>query len=193
MLIAGLEQSFAGWIPSYAVLTDVSSRSNATIFGTIFWGSSTIFRFVIASMSMLASRKVKLLVFSLFLCGIVCLVILQTGIVWFTVLFSSLSFGVTSSAIFPLLISLPAEYEIRFKPNQIANMMMTAVLSSGGMPGVTGMLMGWNIDVMFFWLAFLAGLLLVDLNFICSGMEKIRNEENSRSKDIELQEKLMNE
>ena len=184
MLIAGLEQSFAGWIPSYAVLTNVSNRSNATIYGTIFWGVSTIFRFVIASMSMLASRKVKLLVFSLFVCGVVCLIILQVGIVWFTVLFSSLSFGVTSSAIFPLLISLPAEYEIRFKPSQIANMMMTAVLSSGGMPGVTGMLMGWNIDVMFFWLAFLAGLLLVDLNFIFSGMEQIRNEEGSGAKDV---------
>ena len=171
LLIAGFEHSFAGWIPSYAVLSEVADRAEATLFNSVFWMTSTLFRFIVASLTWSSSRKIKLLTSSLLLCSIVCLVMLLSGNIWITVTLSSFLFGTATSAIFPLLISLPTEFGVRFRPDEIATIMMTAVLSSEVLPSVVGVLMGHNIDYLFVWLLILSGLLWIILKLILKEME----------------------
>ena len=51
-------------------------------------------------------------------------------------------------------------------------MMMTAVIASGGLPGVTGMLMKINVNLMFYWLVGLALLMYFDLQLVFKGLEE---------------------
>jgi len=97
-----------GWIPTYAVLTGTFSRTDAAIFSTIFWTSSTICRFIVASLTMAGTRKMKNLIFLLSAFGLISLLLIQFGLFRAVIVFSSFSFGAATSGIFPLLLSIPA-------------------------------------------------------------------------------------
>jgi len=68
-------------------------------------------------------------------------------------------------------------------------MMITAVLTSGGLPGVTGLLMKIHIDLMFYWLVGLVLLMFIDVKMIFKGLDK--RGEDSNSIKIEMKEKLV--
>jgi hypothetical protein len=60
---------------------------------------------------------------------------------WLTAIFGSLAFGTSTSLVFPLLLSLPQEFGVKFKPEQLSNMMFPSFLASMLLTGITGKLM----------------------------------------------------
>ena len=74
-LTSGIESTVAGWFPSYSVESVGTSKSEATIYVTIFWGLNTLFRFVNASLpSIKGSIKLNTLVPCILLTSILCVV-----------------------------------------------------------------------------------------------------------------------
>lgn len=71
-LIAGIESVVTGWIPTYAVLAGEFTKDDATIYGSLFWTMSTIFRFIAVFLNIKTTVKLKTLLLTLFLCGLVC-------------------------------------------------------------------------------------------------------------------------
>lgn len=53
------------------------------------------------------------------------------------------------SAVFPLILSAPTEYRIKFKPEQMSNLLLSPILSSGFSTGVTGALMSLKVSLLF--------------------------------------------
>lgn len=53
------------------------------------------------------------------------------------------------SAVFPLIMSVSSEYSIKFKPEQMSNLLLSPILSSGFSTGVTGALMSFKVGLLF--------------------------------------------
>lgn len=115
-LIAGIEMTTNGWLPTYGVQIVGLSTSEVTIYGTFFWTMSTTFRFAAAATSMPSSYKLIGLVSSMLICSLLCILLQNIGSYGYAAEFGSLSYGVNSSAVFPLLVSISTEYNIRIEP-----------------------------------------------------------------------------
>jgi len=55
---AGLESSYAVWIPTYAVMTKISSKEEAIIYIMAFYLTMTISRFFLAVLAISKNKKV---------------------------------------------------------------------------------------------------------------------------------------
>jgi hypothetical protein len=84
----------------------------------------------------------------------------------------SFSYGATCSALFPLLLSVSGEFGIRFQPDQIANMMIASNLSAGLVTTLTGKLMAYKIELLFYWLAVMSVWLGLNSLFMFRQMAK---------------------
>ena len=76
-------------------------------------------------------------------------------------MFGSIFFGISCSAVYPLFIAICKEYNLRMKPEQTANMMFVPILATMCITGPTGLLMKWNLSLLFGILAVLASVLWV--------------------------------
>lgn len=132
----------------------------------------TLFRFVKAAFSCRITIKLKILLFSLILSAILCLIFQHLNLLTLTLLFGSVGYGASCSAIFPLMLSIPAEYGLKFRPEQIANIMVAAHLSSGVISAITGQIMSWKIDLLFYWLTVMSIWLCINSLIIFEKMEK---------------------
>lgn len=74
-LISGIESTFSGWMPSYAVNTDIFQLDDAAICCTLFWGMSTLFRFLSATIPLPNTLKLKMLVLCILTCSVMCLLL----------------------------------------------------------------------------------------------------------------------
>jgi succinate-acetate transporter protein len=74
----------------------------------MFWGTLTIFRFVAAHIKITCSRKLNYLINLVFVFSIICFILNEMGNYLLTLVLGSLGFGVACSAIFSLLVSVPA-------------------------------------------------------------------------------------
>jgi fucose permease len=115
-LIAGIEMTTNGWLPTYGVQIVGLTTSEVTIYGTFFWTMSTTFRFAAAVTSVPSSYKLIGLVTSMLVCSLFCILLQNIGSYSYAADFGSLSYGVNSSAVFPLLVSISTEYNIRIEP-----------------------------------------------------------------------------
>ena len=111
-MIAGIEMTVSGWIPSYAVMVKILNRKEATVYGTLFWSVSTIFRFVAAAITIRNTIKLKSLLFLVFVCSGTCFVLNYLQYFGAAALVGSLCYGMACSAVFPLLVSISLEYKI---------------------------------------------------------------------------------
>jgi fucose permease len=107
-LDVGVEFTASGWFSSYAVLTNSMDKAQATICGTLFWTASTFFRFLAAGSSAKCSVKLRWLMIGILVCSVVFLGLHIMGAYRITAIFGSIGFGVTCSAVFPLLMSVPS-------------------------------------------------------------------------------------
>lgn len=57
----GQEAAFGGWISSYTVLHNLSSKEHATFYSSLYWISITFFRFAFAVLKGSPTRKVQIL------------------------------------------------------------------------------------------------------------------------------------
>lgn len=105
-MIAGIEMTVSGWIPSYAVMVKILNRKEATVYGTLFWSVSTIFRFLAAAITAKNTLKLKLLLLSVFLCSGTCFILNYFAYFGAAALVGSMCYGMACSAVFPLLVSI---------------------------------------------------------------------------------------
>lgn len=78
----------------------------------------------------------------------------------------SVCFGISCSAVYPLLIGIFKEFNIKLRPEQTANMMFVPILSNMCLTGTTGAIMKYDLDYLFYSLAFMAILLLIDWTWL---------------------------
>ena len=115
-LIAGIEYTVPGWLPSYAVLVNIVDKSEATIYTTLFWSGSTLIRFVAAALTLKSSIKLKFLLALVLICSGACCVLHKCDEYSAAALAGSIGYGLACSAVFPLIISVSVEFGIKFAP-----------------------------------------------------------------------------
>lgn len=75
-------------------------------------------------------------------------------------MFGSFAFGVSTSGLFALFLAIPADFGVKFKPKQVSTMMAASVLASGLVTSITGELMSYKTEFLFYWLAIMSGWLV---------------------------------
>ena len=116
-LTSGIESTVSGWFPSYAVEAAGRTKSSATIFGTIFWGTNTLFRFINASLpSIKGGLKLNIMTTCIFLSSIACVIFNFFENHEMAVEVGSVLFGISCSAVYPLLIGIFKEFGIKLRP-----------------------------------------------------------------------------
>lgn len=106
-IYVGVETSFGGWIPSFAVLTSVTDNAGATRFPSLFWVLLTMFRFLLAFAPGTSTRKLKILIEGIFYSGIVSLVVVYAGHIELACYLGAVLFGLTMSSVYPLVFTYP--------------------------------------------------------------------------------------
>ena len=81
-------------------------------------------------------------------------------------------YGMACSAVLPLILSISMDYRIKFNANQISYILISPVLSNMGLASLLGMLMGWNIDLLFECLMGISLLIIVDVWFLFRQMTR---------------------
>ena len=104
-LYAGVEHSFAGWIPSYAQAAQMASGSGAAYFASAFWAAITVGRFLAVPESA-RFRPQTIVTTALVGCLLsVAVVLLWPGIGWVLWL-ATLGLGLSLAAIIPTMLAL---------------------------------------------------------------------------------------
>ena len=88
-------------------MRNFSSKEHATSYSSIYWFSITFFRFAF----LFAPGKIKQKIYALVIVGVFCS-IFSVVLIYFVnpelgLVFGSIIFGMSNSALFPLLLSLP--------------------------------------------------------------------------------------
>ena len=103
------------------------------------------------------------------------LILSALGFREFTVLLGSICFGISCSAIYPLFSSVNKEFEIKMKPDQIANVMFVPILSNMLLTSPIGVMMRWNMDFLFYALTAIAGGIWIIWRLLNREMSRIRD------------------
>ena len=153
MLLVGEETAFGGWVSSYAVINHIQNKEDATFYGSLFWVTVTLFRFIFLVLPGKPSKKsLVMYIISVFVAGSSLLflhVFPQQASAW--VIYSSVGFGIAFSILFPLLLSTPKEFGIDLKPSDNSNFVIAASLGEGIVAVLTGYLMDWfGSDMLFY-------------------------------------------
>ena len=160
-MVVGVELTSTGWIPSYAVLTGVSTTEEATKYGSFYYIVVIICRFVSPNLSWTNTKKLKILLYSGFVSSLICLWFQKNQDYGSAALFGAILYGFGNSGLYPLILVVSTEYGIALKPEQTANMVVATVFSSGLLTGLTGILMHSNIELLFYSLMIMSAILLV--------------------------------
>ena len=116
-------------------------KEDATFCGTLFWMASTIFHFISAASKDRSRVKLGFYARLTLFCGIIFPVIDWLGLYKATAILGSVCFGIAVSVLFPLLVAIPVDYGLTFKPEQFSNIMVCPLFSSMFLIGTTGKLM----------------------------------------------------
>jgi hypothetical protein len=78
---------------------------------------STLVRFITAALTRIkVSTKLKAFIISILACGIICLILHYNAAYGIAAMFGSIFYGVSCAGVYPLLLSLPAEFGLKFTP-----------------------------------------------------------------------------
>ena len=119
-------------------------------FTSIFWTLNSLFRFVFGFLKASDTFKFTTLILGLLSSGIICALLALCRFPAAASYLCSILYGITMSNLFPLLLSLPSEYNIYFNGSQISNMMVSTTISSGVFSSLTGLLMKWDLNMFFY-------------------------------------------
>ena len=134
----------------------------------------TTSRFIAASIKVKGSIKLKVLLVSVILCGVMCLVLHLSGQYLVAAYFGSVGFGMCCSAIFPLIATLSVEFGIKYSVSQLSNILIAPVLASVCLTGLTGLLMKLSNNVLFIDILLMGGLLGINSVFFLRELSKSR-------------------
>lgn len=135
--------SYSTWISSYAVLHDLSTKERANLYGSIFWISVTGFRFLFSNVKGSPTTKIKYLggisIVSTFVCHFFIFNIHgELGLV-----LMSLLYGLSTSVLFPLLMTIPEEFGYKLTVEEITVFVIWASIGQGSIGLVVGKFMEW--------------------------------------------------
>lgn len=146
----GQETTFGSWIPSYAVLRGFSSKEHATFYSSMYWISITFFRFAFV----LIPGKVVSKIYALTFIGVTTAIISpfliyhvnsEVGLIG-----GAIFFGLSNSALFPLLLSLAPEFGLAVSATESSYFMLFSSLGEGMISVGTGYLMNFFTYEMLF-------------------------------------------
>ena len=128
-----------------------STKEEATIYGTIFWTAITVFRSIPSSTLRSTSQKLKLLcLLAVFGTVIGLLFIHNIDQVNGTIL-SAILYGISNSVLFALCYTLCKEFNMKLKPSQGSDFMLSASLGDGTVVGFAGyMISVFGPDALFY-------------------------------------------
>ena len=151
----GLEITFGGWISSFATLSKVTDNEGATVFPSVFWIFMTLFRVLLAFVPGTSNNKLKILIMSNVISGILSLIIIYAGHTELACYISSALFGFSMSSIYPLILTVPIEKGLVLENTQTSNIVMAGVISEGMLTMCVGWLMKWfHVNLFFYSLIF---------------------------------------
>ena len=147
--ISGIETAIQSWTPTYAIMNGISTKTQAVRFPSIFWATSTLFRFIFGSLRISGAFKVPMLVTSRLASGVVSTFLSIGGMPMAAAYFCSLFYGFSMSQLFPLMLAVSSEFNLFFSDSQIANMVISTTVSPL-LSSLTGELMTYGADFFFF-------------------------------------------
>lgn len=102
-----------------------------------------------AALTIKASLKLKTLLVGVFICGIICFVLDYWQSFHAAAMFGSIGYGLSCSAVFPLILSISTQFNIKFRPEQVSNLLLGPIISTGLSTGITGALMRLEPSLLF--------------------------------------------
>ena len=126
--------------------------------------------FLSAASSLKCSKKLQISIKVTSFCGIFFLILDQLHLYKTAAILGSTCFGISVSVIFPLLLSIPAEFNLKFRADQLSNVLISPLLASMFLTGVTGRLMEVNISMLFYALIIIIACFWTNLCFLFGKM-----------------------
>ena len=144
-------KSSFSYISFKKIFLPVCERSDAKgrCEGSLFWLESTICHFISAASSLNCSQKLQISIKSYFLLWKNFPDPLPASTIKKTAIFGSACFNIAVSVLFPLLLSVPAEFNLKFRGDQMLNILM-GPLKSMFLTGLTSQLMKINIRLLLY-------------------------------------------
>ncbi len=157
----GIELGFGNWISSYAVLENVASKEEALKYNSIFWIAMTVFRIISSYLPFKSMKKILLHEYSLMV-----FVTLSVFFVFFNQLdiacmVSSITYGMCFSAMYPLLLSIPLDYNLEISSAQMTNIALWSALGEATLALCFGLFMEWFNHNMIFYITFVMVIVLI--------------------------------
>ena len=105
--LIGAEVIFGSWSASYAVMNEYTSKENAPLYSSLYWGTMTVFRFIFPFVPGKPSKKLT----SFFILAIVTC-ISSVLLIHFVspnigLIFCAVFLGMATSVNFPLTLTIP--------------------------------------------------------------------------------------
>ena len=175
-ILTGIEDTSNGWIPSYAVMTGALNASQATYCGTTYWIFSTLFRYLTAVFTIKNSVKLKNYTILMIFIGCACYFLHFFKYYLLVVIVGSVGFGICCSSVFPLIVASTMEFDIKYNPFQVSNLMVAPFFAPMLLTSPTGKLMNLNINVLFFSLIAMSLLMLIGYFVFMHILAKVQDE-----------------
>lgn len=171
-LVLGMGLTTNGWIPSYAVRTGACRKEETSKFSAIYYTIMMLMRFLSPKVAVSTSRKLSVFLPTMLAVGLFCVFCQCNEFYGAATTYGSIGYAFSCSLMYPLMMLLPSEYGISFKPAQTANILVWTVFSSGFLSGLTGTLMRHNIQLLFYSLITMSTILLCVVLAIIRQMKK---------------------
>ena len=125
----------------------------------------TICRFITAAIKQSASVKLSFLIHSIVVCSFITCAFHMMGMLTLTTFFGPASFGIACSSCYSMMLSIPSEFGLKFKPEQISTIMFLPSFSFMFITSSVGYLMSSHIDYLLYSLALISVILWVDIRW----------------------------
>jgi fucose permease len=138
----GEEVGFGSWIPTYAVVEKLTTPEGASILGSMFWVSNTLFRIVLLYVQGKISSRLKVLLAGMIGTSLLMLLCAIGGMKYFAAYAGVIFVGAFLASMFALFITLPGEFNFKVTNSNTANFMMCASMGEGALTMPIGYAMG---------------------------------------------------
>ena len=156
----GEEVGFGSWIPTYAVVEKLATPEGASILGSMFWVSNTLFRIILLYVQGKISSRLKVLLAGMIGTSLLLLLSALGGMKYFAAYAGVILVGAFLASMFALFITLPSEFNFAVTNSNTANFMMCASMGEGALTMPIGYAMGLFGPNMLFVLMLLFSLIM---------------------------------
>lgn len=147
-LAMGIESTIQDLIASYALVKSVStSNSQAVFFTYLFIGLESLFRFIFGYVGAADSSKFKASSWGQLFAGTVCFILSVDHMFYAATFLSPTLYGIGLAMMWPMILSAPTEFGLRYEPGQVSNVMIASAASALLYSNLTGTLMDITSDM----------------------------------------------